>query len=386
MNKNIENRLVKYLMNAANIEDLEVLTNWLKNEQSKQLFKDYIRTNYAMDFNTSEFGTKNAKKEYLLKIRRDQKRVHAFKTYKVLKYAAAVVMVFGLGFFFQKSSFSTPIDSVPVIVNNTIAPGTNKATLTLEDGSQITLEKGESIQTQSANSNGDEIIYKAGQSNNKEIAYNFLTIPRGGQFFLKLSDGTQVWLNSESQLKYPVSFRDGETRVVELVYGEAYFDVSSSNEHKGAKFKVLNQAQEIEVLGTEFNVKAYKDETNIFTTLIEGKVSISTETTNQILKPKQQASFNISSKTMAIATVDVYSHTSWKEGVFSFRRTSLEQIMKVLSRWYDMDVEFMNPELKKEGFNGVLGKDQNIEDILKIIQSYGIIENYEIINKKIILK
>ncbi|MDC1324467.1 DUF4974 domain-containing protein, partial [Flavobacteriaceae bacterium] len=215
---------------------------------------------------------------------------------------------------------------------------------------------------------------------------NFLTIPRGGQFFLKLSDGTQVWLNSESQLKYPVSFRDGETRVVELVYGEAYFDVSPSNEHKGAKFKVLNQAQEIEVLGTEFNVKAYKDETNIFTTLIEGKVSISTETTNQILKPKQQASFNISSKTMAIATVDVYSHTSWKEGVFSFRRTSLEQIMKVLSRWYDMDVEFMNPELKKEGFNGVLGKDQNIEDILKIIQSYGIIENYEIINKKIILK
>ena len=386
MNKNIENRLVKYLMNAANIEDLEVITNWLKNNQNKQLFEEYVRTNYAMDFSTSEFDTKNAKKEYLLKIRRDRKRVYAFKTYKVLKYAAAVVMVFGLGYFFQKTSFSTSIDSAPVIVNNSIAPGTNKVTLTLEDGSQIALEKGESIQTQSANSNGDEIIYKAGQPIKKEIAYNFLTIPRGGQFFLKLSDGTQVWLNSESQLKYPVSFVDGQTRQVELIYGEAYFDVTPSSENKGSKFIVLNDAQEVEVLGTEFNIKAYKDETNVYTTLVEGKVAIVYDGKTQNLTPSLQSKLNTLSNTVSVAHVDVKSEISWKEGVFSFRRTSLEEIMKVLSRWYDMDVEFVNPVLKKEGFNGVLSKDQNIEDILKIIQNFGIIESYEIKNKKIMIK
>lgn len=386
MNKNIENRLVKYLMNAANIEDLEVITNWLKNNQNKQLFEEYVRTNYAMDFSTSEFDTKNAKKEYLLKIRRDRKRVYAFKTYKVLKYAAAVVMVFGLGYFFQKTSFSTSIDSAPVIVNNSIAPGTNKVTLTLEDGSQIALEKGESIQTQSANSNGDEIIYKAGQPIKKEIAYNFLTIPRGGQFFLKLSDGTQVWLNSESQLKYPVSFVDGQTRQVELIYGEAYFDVTPSSENKGSKFVVLNDAQEVEVLGTEFNIKAYKDETNVYTTLVEGKVAIVYDGKTQNLTPSLQSKLNTLSNTVSVAHVDVKSEISWKEGVFSFRRTSLEEIMKVLSRWYDMDVEFVNPVLKKEGFNGVLSKDQNIEDILKIIQNFGIIESYEIKNKKIMIK
>ncbi len=386
MNKNIENRLVKYLMNAANIEDLEVITKWLKDNQNKQLFEEYVRTNYAMDFSTSEFDTKNAKKEYLLKIRRDRKRVYAFKTFKVLKYAAAVVMVFGLGYFFQKTSFSTSIDSAPVIVNNTIAPGTNKATLTLEDGSQITLEKGESIQTQSANSNGDEIIYKAGQPIKKEIAYNFLTIPRGGQFFLKLSDGTQVWLNSESQLKYPVSFVDGQTRQVELIYGEAYFDVTPSSENKGSKFVVLNDAQEVEVLGTEFNIKAYKDETNVYTTLVEGKVAIVYDGKTQNLTPSLQSKLNTLSNTVSVAHVDVKSEISWKEGVFSFRRTSLEEIMKVLSRWYDMDVEFVNPVLKKEGFNGVLSKDQNIEDILKIIQNFGIIESYEIKNKKIMIK
>jgi len=386
MNKNIENRLVKYLMNAANIEDLEVITNWLKNNQNKQLFEEYVRTNYAMDFSTSEFDTKNAKKEYLLKIRRDRKRVYAFKTFKVLKYAAAVVMVFGLGYFFQKTSFSTSIDSAPVIVNNSIAPGTNKVTLTLEDGSQIALEKGESIQTQSANSNGDEIIYKAGQPIKKEIAYNFLTIPRGGQFFLKLSDGTQVWLNSESQLKYPVSFVDGQTRQVELIYGEAYFDVTPSSENKGSKFVVLNDAQEVEVLGTEFNIKAYKDETNVYTTLVEGKVAIVYDGKTQNLTPSLQSKLNTLSNTVSVAHVDVKSEISWKEGVFSFRRTSLEEIMKVLSRWYDMDVEFVNPVLKKEGFNGVLSKDQNIEDILKIIQNFGIIESYEIKNKKIMIK
>ena len=148
-----------------------------------------------------------------------------------------------------------------------------------------------------------------------------------------LSDGTKVWLNSESQLKYPVAFNDGETRQVELVYGEAYFDVSPSTAHKGARFKVFNQSQEVEVLGTEFNIKAYKDETNIYTTLVEGKVAISAAGKNQILKPNQQSNLNLETGSIEITTVDVYNETTWIDGIFSFENKPLKEILKVLSRW-----------------------------------------------------
>ncbi|AUP79117.1 FecR family protein [Flavivirga eckloniae] len=386
MNQNIEKIIVKFLMNAITIEELEVLTEWLKKPDNKKFFKTYVKTNYAMDVSMKQFDTENAKKEYLRKIRRDKSIFHRYKLNKVLKYAAVFIGVMISVYMFRDTIFGNQTEDTPTIVNTTIKPGTNKATLTLEDGSVVTLEKGNSYQTQNANSNGEKIVYKAGEQSAVEIAYNYLTVPRGGKFHITLSDGTEVWLNSESQLKYPVSFVDEVTREVELVYGEAYFNVSPSTEHKGSKFKVLNQAQEIEVLGTEFNIKAYKNEANIYTTLVEGKVSVSTKHTSRILKPNQQANLNLNDNTMAITTVNVYNEISWKEGVFSFRRKPLGDIMKVLSRWYDMDVEFVNPELKKEGFNGVLGRDQNIEDILIIIKNFGIIEDYEIIDKKIILK
>ena len=258
--------------------------------------------------------------------------------------------------------------------------------MTLEDGSQVALEKGNAYQTQNALSNGEEIKYEKGTDNISKMVYNFLTVPRGGQFHLVLSDGSEVWLNSESQLKYPVNFIKGQTRKVELVYGEGYFDVSPSTEHEGSKFIVSNQSQEIEVLGTEFNIKAYKDETNIYTTLVEGRVLIGTASTRNILKPSQQANLNLNDGNLDIATVNVYNEISWKEGVFSFRRKPLVEIMKVLSRWYDMDVYFDNPELENVGFNGVLGKDQQIEEILNTIKNFGIINDYEIINKTILLK
>ena len=386
MNKSIENKLVKYLMDAANIDDLEVLAKWLKDDQNKQIFDNYIRTNYAMDINTNGFDTENAKKEYLRKIRQDKKQIQKLEFYKVFKYAAAAVIVFGLGYFFQQDSFNTPIEETPIIVSTTIEPGTDKATLTLEDGSQLVLEKGESFQTQSANSNGEEIIYDAGKQNSSEVVYNYLTIPRGGQFHVVLSDGTEVWLNSESQLKYPVAFIEGETRQVELVYGEAYFDVSPSTEHNGAKFKVVNQAQEVEVLGTEFNVKAYKDEVYIYTTLVEGKVAVNFDSKTQDLLPSEQSNYNPITKDLVITEVDVYNEISWKDGVFSFERKPLKEIMKVLSRWYDMEVVFENKSLEDVRFFGVLGKDQKIEEILEKNNKFNIIEEYEIKAKTIILK
>jgi ferric-dicitrate binding protein FerR (iron transport regulator) len=290
------------------------------------------------------------------------------------------------GFLIKDKIINKPEETTPRIVNNNIEVGSDKATLTLEDGSQVSLERGSTYQTQNAHSNGEEIVYLPKEGNITKVANNILTIPRGGLFHLVLSDKSEVWLNSESQLKYPVSFVKGQPRKVELVYGEGYFVVSPSTEHGDAKFIVANQSQEIEVLGTEFNIKAYKDESNIYTTLVEGKVSVSTSTTKKMLKPSQQANLNLIDNSMDIGTVNVYSEISWKDGVFSFRRKPLLEIMKVLSRWYDIDVNFEDPKLEKALFNGALGKDQNIEDILNTIKNFGVIKDYEIINKTILLK
>lgn len=306
-----------------------------------------------------------------------------------LKYAAAIV---GFGiltttyFYKDKLFVSEKQQLIAESPKNQIEIGSDKATLTLEDGSVVALQEGKSFQTKNANSNGKEIVYSSTSKQQNKTVYNFLSIPRGGQFFIKLSDGTQVWLNSESQLKFPVAFESGKARQVELVYGEAYFDVSPSTNHKGAKFQVLNKSQKIEVLGTEFNIKAYRDEDNISTTLVEGKVAVSFAKSKLQLLPNQQLNFNKNTNSSEINTVDVYNEIAWKDGVFSFRRKSLEEIMKVLSRWYDLDVQFENPNLKKIGFNGTLSKDQKIEDILKSIKSYGVISDFKINNKTVILK
>ncbi|MEP1487463.1 MAG: FecR family protein [Algibacter sp.] len=304
------------------------------------------------------------------------------------KYAAAAVFV-GImvsTYFLKNSFFNTPVESIPTIVNtNVIEPGTGKATLTLEDGSVVALEKGNTYQTQNANSNGEKIIYEAGNKKTKKIVHHYLTIPRGGEFHMVMADGTEVWLNSESQLKYPISFIEGVTREVELVYGEAYFDVSPSTNHKGAKFKVLNRSQEIEVLGTEFNIKAYKDETNIYTTLVEGKVVVNNGVSKQNLMPNQQSNLDLRNNSIIVAEINVESEISWKKGIFSFEGKTLNDIMIVLSRWYDVDIVFENKDLKSVKFNGILDKSQSIEEILLVMKSSSI-NNYEIKNKTITLK
>jgi hypothetical protein len=306
------------------------------------------------------------------------------KRLPIWRYAAAAVIIGVLAstFIFKDEIFNSQ-PTVPAIVD-TIEAGTNKATLTLENGQEVPLIKGTSYQTQNASSNGEAIIYTNNTS--RQLVYNYLTIPRGGQFQLTLSDGTKVWLNSETQLKYPVSFTDGESRQVELVYGEAYFDVSPSSDHQGADFKVYHHNQEVQVLGTEFNIKAYKDETNIYTTLVEGKVAVKYEGKSQNLKPNQQSNYNVLNNALSVVEVDVYNETSWREGVFSFDGKSLKEIMTVLSRWYDVDVQFNNTAIQSEEFVGVLGKNQNLDSILSNIKNFGVIKDYQISNRKVILE
>lgn len=368
----------------------EDLNKWLSEEKNK-VFYNKITDSHTIRQKLDLYNQADPEKIYKRleqQILADQKRKSKPRYLKIYKYAAAAIVVgmLATGYFFRDNFYESPIDNPPIIVNtNTIVPGSDKATLTLEDGSVVRLEKGNTYQTPSAKSNGEQLVYEVKNTKSKDIVYNYLTIPRGGQFYIKLSDGTQVWLNSETQLKYPVNFLDGETRQVELVYGEAYFDVSPSIKHNGADFKVYNSNQEVHVLGTEFNLKAYKDETNIYTTLVEGKVVIGNGISKFDLVPNQQSNLNIENNSLTIAEVDVNAEISWKNGIFSFKGMQLKAIMKVISRWYDVDVIFENENLESIKFKGSLDKQQSIEEILSIMKSSSI-SDYEIKNKTIILK
>lgn len=303
------------------------------------------------------------------------------------KYTAAAVFI-GLLFMAGLLKNNIFFSDKPALVNiaqNTIQVGTNKAILTLEDGSNVYLEKGKKIQNKSVHSNGEELVYNSSKTN-KILKYNYLTIPKGGEFSIKLSDGTQVWLNSDSQLKFPVSFKEGSSRIVELVYGEAYFKVSPSKKHKGVKFKVLNKKQEVEVIGTEFNIKAYPDDFDTYTTLVEGKIALSCNGKKQNLIPNQQSHLNFKTNLLSLKTVNVYNEIAWREGVFSFEGKSLKEIMKVLARWYDIKVHFKDAKTETIEFNGILDKNQRIEEILEIIKNFKVINNYKIVNKTIIIE
>lgn len=388
----MQNLIAKYFTKQASLSELDELTKWVEDPAHKEEFIQYAKINHAIDFNMKNFGTDKSKK-LLLKFIEKEKKAHKMRqTLHIVKYAAVILIFLGIGFFFKNGfldTIPTSIDSdttMPVTLDHKIEVGTDKATLTLEDGSHIDLEKGKTVRTKNGQSNGEELIYDSSNTPSTEIAYNYLTIPRGGQFHLKLADGTLVWLNSESQLKYPVAFAEGKTRIVELVYGEAYFEVSPSTEHQGATFRVLHPSQEIEVLGTEFNIKAYRNETNIYTTLVNGKVTISTATTKQVLEPNQQSNLDLKNNNISVQQADVNQEISWRRGLFSFKGKSLEEIAMVLSRWYDVDIEFSRPELKDVRFNGVLRKEDAIEEILNTILTTNSIKAYEINKKKISLK
>uniref|UniRef100_UPI004048C81C FecR family protein n=1 Tax=Mariniflexile sp. TaxID=1979402 RepID=UPI004048C81C len=318
------------------------------------------------------------------KVARNIKPSKKVSTVQIYKVAASIIVLVSLVYAISIQRSQKVLDSK--VADTKIEIGMNKATLTLNDGSEIILEKGSSYKTKTVHSNGEQLTYATKHKAVSEISYNYLTVPRGGQFQIKLSDNTKVWLNSDSKLKYPVTFKEGEPRNVELVYGEAYFDVSSSKVNNNTSFKVVLQSQDVEVLGTEFNIKAYRDENYVYTTLVEGMVTVSTGKITEYLNPGMQSILNKETKNIIISPVDVSYNISWTKGLFSFKDKPLKDIMVVLSRWYDVEVFFENTTLEKVKFNGVLNKNQNIIDILNGIKNTNIINAYEIKDKKITIK
>lgn len=268
-----------------------------------------------------------------------------------------------------------------------IAPGGNKAILTLANGKQVVLTdaKNETIAKQSGVSvnktNNGHVIYTkiATAAQNPQPTFNSIETPRGGQYRLTLADGTNVWLNAASSIKYPVVFAGNERRVE--VTGEVYFEVA----HNTAKpFRVICKDQVVEVLGTHFNINAYNDENAVKTTLLEGRVKVSSKAEAKILKPGEQAQFEKGN--ILIADVNVEQVIAWKNGLFDFKDANIETVMRQLSRWYDVDVEYRG-KISEALFTGKLHRAVNVSQVIDILSYFNVhfkIEN-EGIKKKIIV-
>lgn len=391
-NSHIENLLKKFILNQCSKQEVDEVLEYIQGltEATELPTVEEVLEILEEKPILNELSAIRIRNKILTTSQQEQNKPLKSK-FHFIRFAAAAVFIGVLttSYFFKDVIFKDSVQGTPVLVQQNVnvpEPGTDKAVLTLANGSQVVLANGASVKTQNAKSNGEEIIYESKDGKTNEMAYNYLTIPRGGKFSIKLSDGTQVWLNSETKLKFPVAFIEGQTRQVELVYGEAYFDVSPSTKHKGAHFKVLSNKQQVDVIGTEYNIKAYKDEENSYTTLVEGKVDVNIENRKQRLVPNQQLNLNIKTSSSFVKNVDVYNEISWKEGVFSFENITLRDMMKVLSRWYDFNVTFKNKAIENEIFDGVLRKNQSLDEILRSIKNFKIIKNYEIKNKEVILE
>ncbi|HJT73049.1 MAG TPA: FecR domain-containing protein [Chitinophaga sp.] len=297
-------------------------------------------------------------------------------------WAAAVILLLGTGAIVVRSL--TGSRKTPNAVVQDIAPGSNKATLTLGDGSTVTLDSsGNQVIAAQVRQAGAQLIYDV-QHGNTTITYNTLTTPRGGQFQVRLPDGTKVWLNAASMLRYPTSFT-GRERMVELS-GEAYFEVAK-NTALPFKVKIGHQGT-VEVLGTHFNVDAYPDELNINTTLLEGAVRVSAEQNQVVLKAGQQAQMANGRSQEGITVVnnaDVDKVMAWKNGLFNFDNVSLKEVMRELARWYDIQIVY-EANVPDMYFEGEMSREMNLSQVLAGLQQAGVRFRIEEGKRLVVLK
>lgn len=298
-----------------------------------------------------------------------------FTPRKLLRYAAAILLPItvlgGAAYLF----LSNPAPQTLAEIDSVFTPGTQKAMLILSNGEQLELE-GEAQQSDISEGgarirNENNLLrYFSGDSKERmeELVFNELKTPRGGGYTLQLADGTGVWLNAGSSLRFPVSFTDSTRQV--FLEGEAYFEVS----HNGKPFVVSSGDMDIRVLGTSFNVSSYSDESEFKTTLVEGKVSVSyspggnEQSLSRILNPSQQAILDRSGSVISITEVNTSYYTSWMQGKLEFNNEHLDQVMKRLSRWYDFSYEFENSEAKGFHFTARLNREESISSILKMLE------------------
>ncbi|MEE1944231.1 FecR family protein [Pedobacter sp. KR3-3] len=301
-----------------------------------------------------------------------------------LAKAAVLLLVFSVGAFFYLHK-NKPVSFASFIKTkkSTIKPGDNNAVLTLADGSTVILNEvangqiGQQSGASITKTKSGELVYSfAANTNAKTTAINTISTPKGGQYHLILTDGTNVWLNANSSIKFPAAFT-GDNRQVEIT-GEVYFEVFKN---KAKPFIVNTSQSEIKVLGTHFNVNAYDDEAFEKTTLLEGAIELKRGADKALLTPGLQASLSKSSSHIAIKEVDdLDAIIAWKNGYFQFDRADLQSVMRQVSRWYNVSVSYKGPILNKE-YSGKIPRKTTAEKLIEMLHYSGInctIENNQI--------
>lgn len=284
--------------------------------------------------------------------------------FRISKYAALLLLPLTLSWFLLRDDRSIPSPAI----SQPIEPGQPQALLTLSNGQQIILDR----HNREIEDQGNTICTDSGKINytpqnttpKNQETYHKLEIPRGGEYFVTLGDGTKVWLNSETQLKFPVEFC-GDTRKVYLT-GEAFFKVTPD---ASRPFIVITEQARVTVLGTSFNVNSYQDNEIMLTTLEEGKVAVEATASGESLRiiPGEQVRIHRDGQ-MSKTKVDVTLFTSWKSGRLAFKDIHLDKLLQDLARWYDVNICFQKEKLRNISFTGDLKKYENLNEILEIIE------------------
>lgn len=302
---------------------------------------------------------------------------------RILTWAAVLFIVASVGIVYLNIRHNDRSSNPDFSKNNDVVPGGNKAFLTLADGSKISLTdaaNGELVKQEGLvikKTADGQLVYTLAEAapgaDNGALSFNTIETPKGGKYQINLPDGTRVWLNAASSLRYPTQFKG--TRTVELS-GEGYFEVAKikDNTAKRVPFVVKSKGQEVEVLGTHFNINSYPDEDDVKTTLVEGAVkvkkdrSVAVGVSTIILKPGEQS--QLTEKSLNVKQVDIEAILAWRAGDFLFDGEDLKSIMRKVSRWYDVDVIYKG-EFDNLRFGGLISRSKNISSVLGIMESTG---------------
>lgn len=355
----------KYLRDAITPEEEGVLKRWVSaSEANKRLFDRLTDEKQSQD-SIAFFETIDVDDAWMRMQGNGKKSSHWAKFFRKAGYAVALVLLFGaVGLWWSGSDLligkKHSID-VAKYDRDDVLPGGKKAILLLSDGRKIDLTDGpkqvnEQDGTTIAGENG-ALKYSSAEQTENKVLYNVLEVPKAGMFDLTLSDGTRVWVNAMSELRFPVHFGKKERRV--FLKGEAYFEVAHDAERP---FHVEVDGNMIEVLGTNFNVNAYGD--GVSTTLVEGAVRVYNALDEKILAPGQEA---IVHEDIVIQPANIEKALAWKHGDFYFKRDNIEDIMGQLSRWYDVEVVFKGEYDTRNGYSGAIRRDVKLSEVLEML-------------------
>lgn len=362
----IQHLIIRYLDGSASENEILILQKWLEeSEQNFSLFdqfrQDWLSIGYLQRYQMDEAWEKVER--HLLR-RITGKRIHLWR--QIMGYTAAIVFTFSIGYYSVK--YYQQQHKQQIAVNENIEPGSKKAILVLSSDEKVVLDdySDETLfeGNETVKREGNTLVYDERQNNEVKEEYNRLITPRGGEYSVILADGTKVWLNAESELKYPLHFKGKERQV--YLKGEAYFAVTK---RANQPFVVYSDETSVTVLGTEFNVRNYKDE-EIATTLVKGVVKVTHENGDEFrLAPGQQAI--VHKDGVEVKEVEAMYYTAWKDGYFIYENRSLDDILKELSRWYDFTYFYQNAALKNQTLTAKLRKFDRVEQIFEILSGTG---------------